>query len=129
MLNSGKIVRVVAVIFAVGGLLIPGLMPVLAWGLGATRNLEVAILGIVASIALRVWLAKAKWIGATITSLLIAVPPFPYWSRWRQFGFNLDDLPVFTFIIVFLVAMLLFALIFWAIGKRGTGAGSHTAVN
>jgi hypothetical protein len=122
---QSRVLRVAIAIVAGAILVVPGFLMAVAWG--GTLNLEVAIAATVISIAVAIWLPKLRWGGAVIAALLIAVPPFPYWTSWDEktglhlhffHGYNLQSLPVFRFVVVFLVAMLLFAVIFWAIGKR-----------
>ena len=57
-------------------LLVPGLLVASTW----TRiNLLVALCAIVISILTAIWVPRLKWPMALISSLLIAVPPYPYW--------------------------------------------------
>lgn len=122
---QSRMLRVAIAIVAGAILLMPGFLMAVAWG--GTLNLEVAIAATAVSIAVAIWLPKLRWGGAVIAALLIAVPPFPYWTSWDEnagqhlhffHGYNLQSLPIFRFVVVFLVAMLLFAVIFWSIGKR-----------
>ncbi len=114
--------RILAVIVVAALLLVPGLLMTLAWG--GTLNLEVAAVAIAISIVAAIWLPRVKWLVAVVAALLIAVPPFPYWTNWDEsrgqylhffHGFHLDGTLATRFIVVFAVAMLLFAAMFWAI--------------
>lgn len=106
-------------------LLLPGFLVTIAWGV--TLNLEVAVVATAIAIAVAIWLPKVKWFVAVVAALLIAVPPFPYWTNYEKsrgqylhffHGFTIDDASIARFSIVFAMAMLLFATIFWVIEKR-----------
>lgn len=105
-------------------LLIPALVVAFAW---TVVNLEVSVLAVLGCAAVAVWLPRWKWVSAAIVSVLIAVPPYPYWlfnSESRGWylhffhGYNAENLPIARFATVLLGSMLLFAVIFWAIGDR-----------
>lgn len=90
-------------------------------------NLEVAAVATAIVIAVAIWLPGVRWFVAVVAALLIAVPPFPYWTNWDKsrghylhflHGFPLDGELITRFIVVFVMAMLLFAAMFWAIGER-----------
>lgn len=125
MRASTRVARVLVAVVAIVFLALPGLMMAVAWG--GTLNLEIALAGVGASIAVAIWAKRWRWFAASIASLLIAVPPFPYWSNWDENtgrylhffrGFSLQDLPLANFAIFFVLAMLLFAAVFWAIESR-----------
>jgi hypothetical protein len=125
-MQNRKSFRILVVIAAAVLLLVPGLLMTVAWG--GTLNLEVAAAATAIVIAAAVWLPSVKWFVAVIAGLLIAVPPFPYWTNWDEsrgqylhffHGFlPLEGELITRFIVVFAMAMLLFAAIFWAIGSR-----------
>lgn len=119
------LVRVLVIAVAIVLLLLPGLsMIAVAW---ADIDLVVALVAILVCILVAIKLPWLRWIGATIASLLIAVPPYPYWLNWSEgrgwylhffHDIDLESQSIVVFTIIFLAAMLLFAAIFWAIGKR-----------
>lgn len=117
--------RVLVAIVAIALLLVPG------WLMAAvftSLNFVVALGAILICLFIAFWLPRWKWVGAVIASLLIAVPPYPYWmhaseERGWYFdffgGFSRSNLPAFgTFCVVFALSLLLFAAIFWAMGGR-----------
>lgn len=133
--TNSIVVRVLVVVVATGLLLLPALMTASVW---TSINLQVSMIAIVVSVLVAFWLSKWKWIGAAVASLLIAIPPYPFWlysSEDRGWylhffhGYNMQNLPLGTFAIVFAIALFLFAAIFWAtegprpfaITSRGSG--------
>ncbi|MEJ6327836.1 hypothetical protein Q2B95_04145 [Stenotrophomonas maltophilia] len=123
-MQNRKPLRFFVVIAAVALLLVPGLLMTLAWG--GALNLEVAAAAIAITIMAAVWLPRLKWLIAIAAALLIAVPPFPYWANWDErrgrylhffHGFPFEGELVIRFGVVFAMAMVLFAAMFWAIGK------------
>lgn len=124
-MQNKKTFRILVVIAATALLLVPGLLMTAAWG--GTLNLEVAALATAIAIVAAIWMPKVKWFVAIVAALLIAVPPFPYWTSWEKnrgqylhffHGFALDGELIARFIVVFAMPMLLFAAMFWAIGRR-----------
>jgi len=124
-MQNRKIFRILVVIFAAVLLIVPGVLMALAWG--GTLNAEVAAMATAVAIAVAIWLPSVKWFVAVIAALLIAVPPFPYWTNWDEskgqylhffHGFTLENAPVARFAFVFAMAMLLFAVVFWGVGNR-----------
>lgn len=119
------LVRVLVIAVAIALLLLPGLsMIAVAW---ADIDLVVALVAITVCILIAIWLPRLRWIGAAIASLLVAVPPYPYWLNWNDargwhlhffHGVKLESSSIAVFAMIFLAAMLLFAAIFWAIGNR-----------
>jgi hypothetical protein len=108
---------------ACGLLLLPATITAYVW---TPVNLGVSLLAIAACVVIAIFLRRWIWISAAVASFLIAVPPYPYWlftSETRGWhlhffeGYRSGNLPAFRFSVVFLVSMLLFSLIFWAIGK------------
>lgn len=98
-------------------------------------NFILSLSVVLVSVVVAVWLPRWKWPGAIIASLLIAVPPYPFWlyaseNRGWYFhffhGFTLSTLPLGTFGVVFVFALLLFAAIFWAIDKPFSEAQQKT---
>jgi len=96
-------------------------------------NFVVAFGSIFTSVLISIWLPRWKWIGAVVASLLIAVPPYPYWLYTREggewylnffHGFRISNLPFDTFGVVFVVSLFLFAAIFWAIRKKASSNNS-----
>lgn len=105
-------------------LLLPGVWTALAW---TALNLVVAIVAVTGNVLVLRFTPNLRWFSASIASLLIAVPPYPYWVfsdnvRGWHFtffsGYRLNDVPFVDLSMVFVFAMLLFGLIFWALGKR-----------
>lgn len=125
MRTNNKFIRFFVGLVASLLLLVPGLLTAAAWKV--TLNLEIALAAIAICVAVAVWAPRLKWISAVVASLLIAEPPYPHWlhsseERGLYFDFypnyTLQDLSIGTIIFSFLLAMLLFAVIFWAIGSR-----------
>jgi len=114
------------VIAAIAGmlLLLPGVVTAYVW---SPVNLAVSLVAVTVCIVVALFLPRWKWISAAVASLLVAVPPYPYWlfsSEARGWyvhffeGYRSSNLPALRFTVVFLVSTLLFALIFWAVGRR-----------
>ncbi len=86
----------------------------------------IAIAAVFVGILAALFLAPMiKWVLAALASLLIAIPPYPNWLWWDEeqgwhlrWGYKLQHVMLSDFAIFFVVAMLLFATLFWAIGKR-----------
>lgn len=123
-MRNKKPFRILAVIAVASLLLAPALLMTSAWG--GSLNLEVSAAAIAISIATAIWLPGVRWLVAVVSALLIAVPPFPYWISWSEsrgqylhffHGFQLDGALAIRFIVVFSLAMLLFAAMFRAIGR------------
>ena len=121
---QSRLARVLVVMVATILLLVPSMLMTFAWG--GTLNLEVAIVAALIAIATAKWIPGLRWPIAFLASLLIAVPPYPYWTDWGEergqylhffHGFTLQTLPVATFVVVFALAMLLFMVIFRSIAK------------
>lgn len=120
-----RILRILSAVIAGVCLLIPGFLVALAW---TAVNLKVALLAVLGCVLVAVWLPRWRWTSAAIASVLIAIPPYPYWLFSREgrgwylhffHGYNAENLPVARFALVLCVSMVLFAIIFWAIGNRG----------
>lgn len=118
---SRKILRVLVIVVAAAILLWPSSVMAMVW---TGIDFVVALVAILATIAVAVWMPTLKWFSAIVAALLIAVPPYPYWlfssnsGGWYFHffhGFNVQTLPIGTFALYFLVALLLFASIFWAV--------------
>lgn len=122
---KNKVFRVLVVVVAVALLLFPGWLMASVF---TSLNFVVALGAVLASVLMAFWLPRWKWISAVVASLLIAVPPYPYWmhvseERGWYFdffgGFSRSNLPSFgTFGVVFVFSLLLFVALFWAIGNR-----------
>jgi hypothetical protein len=117
---SFLVVRIGVTVLCVVLLLVPGLTMAYVW---TPIDLVIALAGIIVSLFVAAWLPTWKWMAAIVTSLLIAVPPYPYWlfndnkGNWYFHffrGFNLHNLPLPTFGLVFTIAMVLFCLLYWA---------------
>jgi hypothetical protein len=97
-------------------------------------DLEVASAAVTVCVSAAFWAPRFKWPCAAVGSLPIAVPPYPYWlSRdvnrgWYFhpfYGFTLQTTPFMQFLGMYLLALVLFAAIFWAVRKRGDLASNH----
>ncbi len=106
-------------------LLVPGLLVASTW---TPINLAVALCAVAGSIFIAIWIPKWKWPMAAVSSVLIAVPPYPYWlfgdnagSWYFHFfhGFSIQNLSIPTFVLVFAISLMLFAVIFWALRNKG----------
>lgn len=122
--------RALVAVVAIALLLFPGWLMATVF---TAINFVVALGSVVTSVLIAIWLPRWKWIGAVVASLLIAVPPYPFWLYTREdgewylnffHGFGISNLPFGTFGVVFVVSLLLFAGIFWAIGKKANNSGS-----
>ncbi|TAA26828.1 MULTISPECIES: hypothetical protein [Pseudoxanthomonas] len=81
-MQNKKLFRILAVIVMAALLFVPALLMTLAWG--GSLNLEVTAVAIASSVAVAIWLPRVKWLVAVVAALLIAVPPFPYWTNWDE---------------------------------------------
>jgi hypothetical protein len=122
--TRSRFFRALVAVVAVALLLFPGWLMATVF---TSINFVVALGSILTSVIIAIWLPRWKWIGAVATSIIIAVPPYPYWLYTREgggwylnffHGFRISNLPFDTFGAVFVVSLLLFAGIFWAIGKK-----------
>lgn len=115
--------RLLAAVAAGIGLLVPGFLTARVW---TTLNLEVAIIGVVVSVLLAIYIPRVRWAGAIVTSAVIACPPYPYWVSIDEsgrhlnlfYGFRLETMPIGTMLTLFIIASLLFAVIFWSLRPR-----------
>lgn len=128
-MQGSLLLRIVVGGVAAVMLLVPSLVFAYAWS--ATLNLEVATAATGVTIVSAIWLPRFRWVGAVLAALVIAVPPYPYWTSWDEsrgqylhffHGFSLQNVPLLTFAAIFCVALLMFAVIFWAIGGRRKAA-------
>lgn len=126
--------RVLVALVASAFLLLPSFM---AASVLSVVNFVVTLPVLLISILVAAWLPRWRWIGGVITSFLVAIPPYPFWLYIREngdwylnmfHGFTLQKLPLGTFGVVFVLALLLFATIFWAIGKRVGQDHAATAI-
>lgn len=123
MLRARRIIRVVAAFAAVAMLLLPGLLTAIAW---SPINLGIALLAVTICIAVGRWAPSGwKWFTAVVASLLIAVPPYPNWlwvseeRGWHlHIGARLESLEIAPFAALFVIALVLFWVLYWAIGKQ-----------
>lgn len=124
-MRNKKPFQVFVVLVVAALLLVPALLMTFAWG--GLLNLEVAAAAIAITIAVAIWLPRLRWFFAGIAAFLIAVPPFPYWTNWDEsrgqylhffHGFTLNSELITRFAVVFAVALLLFAAMFWALAGR-----------
>lgn len=123
---NNKLARGLVVVAAVVLLILPSVMMA---GIYTSIDLEAAIFAILITILTAKWLPKLKWPIGAVAAMVIAVPPYPYWVSFDAkggwyfnafYGFNLQTVPFFTFAWVFVLALALFAAIFWAIRGRRT---------
>ena len=119
-----KVLRIIVAIVAVAFLLYPAWLMAIVW---TKVNLIVTLSMILITFAVAIWLPGWKWLSAAASSLLIAIPPYPYWVFSNEvrgyylhffYGYTLENIPAGTFAFVFVLSLLLFAAIFWAIGSR-----------
>jgi hypothetical protein len=112
--------RVVAGLLVVAVLLAPSYVMALVW---TPLDFLVAVLAILLVVAFS-RSSKLRWVLAVVAALLIAIPPYPYWvfyggkrGWYLHFfgGFTLQTLPIGTFCSFFVVALALFAVLFWAL--------------
>ena len=124
--TKNKFFRALVAVMAIALLLFPSWLIATIF---TAINFVVALGCVVTSVLVAIWLPRWKWISAVAAALLIAVPPYPYWLYTREggdwylnffHGFTLSNLPLGTFCVVFVISLLLFAAIFWAIGKKVT---------
>ncbi len=124
MTRTRIFLRVLMVVVGVALLLLPGVLMAIAWR--SSLNVEVAALAILAAISAAVWAPKIKWIVAIVSSLLISVPPVPYWIslaggvRHLHFfhGFSFDVSLLVRLLVVLIFALLLFKAIFDSINGQ-----------
>lgn len=126
--------RVLVALVASALLLLPSFM---AASVLSAINFVVTLPALLIAVLVAVWLPRWRWIGGVLTSFLVAIPPYPYWLYTREngdwylsffHGFTLQNLPLGTFGVVFVLALLLFATIFWAIGNRSGKGRPATAI-
>jgi hypothetical protein len=123
-LSSRNLLRSLVLIVAIGVLLLPSIAMAATY---TSVDLNVAL----AAISICIWGAnrvpRLKWVCAACASLLIAVPPYPYWlSRDMErgwyfhpfYGFSLQNTLFLRSLGAYLAALALFAAIFWALSKR-----------
>lgn len=112
--------RIIVAVAAIVVLLSPGMVMAMVY---TDLNLLVAICAVLVVVAFR-QRARLRWLLAVLGALLIAVPPYPYWvfsnnqGVWYFHffgGFTLQSVPLGTFAAYFVVAMALFAVLFWAL--------------
>lgn len=117
-----RVLRVLIALVAAVLLLLPGFLTAIAW---SPINLGIAMLAVVICIAVARWTpSKWRWPASIIASLLIAVPPYPNWlwvseeRGWHfHIGARLETLDVAPFAVLFVIALALFAILFWAVGR------------
>jgi hypothetical protein len=119
-----SVVRTITAAVAFTLLLLPGAVMAVAW---TPVNLVVSVLAVSAALVAARVLPRWKWVFAASGALLIAVPPYPYWlfaSERRGWylhffdGYRSDNFPALFFAATFVGALCLFAMAFWAVGRR-----------
>jgi hypothetical protein len=124
--TRNRFFRALVAVVAIALLLFPGWLMATVF---TSINFVVAFGSVVTIVLVAIWLPRWKWTGAVVAALLIAIPPYPYWLYTREggdwylnffHGFTLSNLPFGTFSAVFVISLLLFAAIFWAIGKKAS---------
>lgn len=121
MRNKTKILKVAIALLAAVMLLSPPLLTALVW---TPVNLYIAFIALLFSMAIRFTLPKCKWIGAIITAALIAIPPYPHWLNFNNYGEVQLNPQLFLgdfagSAILFVIAMLCFFALFWASNGKG----------
>lgn len=128
--TRNRFFRALVMVMAIALLLFPGWLMATIF---TAINFVVALGSVVTSVLVAIWLPRWKWACAVVAALLVAVPPYPYWLYTREggdwylnffHGFTLSNLPFGTFGVTFVISFLLFAAIFWAIGKKASSNNS-----
>lgn len=110
------------VMLSMAMLITPSVMVLAAWGDGL--NFVVAIAVICSVLFSGIFMPRARRWMAFFASILIAVPPFPYWIAWNKvggyefsffYGFSISDIPFLLFLLVFVLSIILFELIFLSV--------------
>lgn len=123
MKQSNKFVRGVVILGSIVCLIFPSFM---TSSVNSPIDLEFALGAVIATVLIAVLRPGLSWICAAISSLLIAVPPYPYWLSYDAqrgwyfnffYGFSLQTVPFVTFACVFIAALALFGAIFWALSS------------
>jgi hypothetical protein len=120
---NNKFVRGVVLVAGIVLLILPSFMMSAIY---SSIDLEFAMVAVLTTVLTAVWLPKLRWICAVIASLLIAVPPYPYWLSFDAkrgwyfhffYGFDLQNTPFLVLGGAFAVSQAVFAAIFWAISR------------
>ena len=123
MKPSNTLVRGIVLIAGIVVLILPSF---LMSAIYTSVDLQVAIAATLISILTAIWLPRLKWWCAVVGSLLIAVPPYPYWLSndpkrgWYFhffYGFSVQNTPFLRLGGAFVLSVALFAAIFWAISR------------
>lgn len=124
MLNKNALISWVVGGLAVLLLLLPPLLTAIVW---TTLNLFITAFALAATVAVAFFAPKAKWIIASISAGIVAFPPYPNWIFWSEaegwkfwIGPSIRSLEIGANLVFFVVALLPFLALFWAIelGKR-----------
>ena len=123
-MTTSRLVKLGVAFVAFLVLLLPGLLMASTW---TPINLIVAFCVVNVSVMAAIWAQTWKWPTAILSSLLIAIPPYPYWlfndnsGHWYFHffhGFTMQNLHFLNFAIVFTISLILFAVIFWALPAK-----------
>ena len=115
--------RLAVAVLATGLLLAPALMMATVW---TPVDLLVAVAAILVCFLSARYAKRWRWACAIVASLVISVPPYPYWlfaseERGWYFhffhGYTIADVPFIRFLFVMFAAILMFGAIFWSMDK------------
>ncbi len=122
MPNRGSALKLLVGGFAILLLLIPSLLTAIVW---TTINFYLSALIIGLTIVAAFTLPKSKWLFAAIAAASIALPPYPNWLFWNEndgwyiwVGPSLRNLEIGANIVLFIIALIPFIGLFWAINKK-----------
>ena len=125
------VARGAALTVGIAALLLPSVLVAATY---TSVNLKVASTAVSLCVFAAIWRPRLKWPCAAVAAFLIAVPPYPYWLSsgvnrgWYfhpLYGFTLQTTPVMQFLGMYVVALALFAAIFWALRKRSALASNN----
>jgi hypothetical protein len=121
--------HIAAGLLAVAALLAPAYIMAVVY---TSLNFAVALAAILLVLACRRF-RRVRWCVAALAALVIAVPPYPFWvfannqGGWYLHffhGFTLRTAPVGTFCVYFVLALAMFAVLFWALPRSRSYAGA-----
>ncbi len=122
--SRSKVIRALVLVACVTLLLAPSALVASVW---TPVNLEVAAAAVVVATTLARSATVWRWAGAIVASIIIAVPPYPYWlfaSNQRGWylhffhGFTIRTVPIGTFVTVMVLCLAIFRFVHWAVSQR-----------
>lgn len=103
-------------------LISPSFLMAIVW---TPIDLVIVVFAIIATVLSAIFWRKLKWAFATMSAALIALPPYPNWIYWGDgegwylwVGPALRSFDVWENIFLFILALIFFVPLFWAIGTR-----------